>query len=414
MNPATETGQAHHLISSAQGRPAEDPIFAIHNEAVRRAAEGESVIDASLGALLDDQGRVAVLPAVFQALRDVDPSRAAAYAPIAGDTPFREAVIRDVFGTDDAAGRAVCVATAGGTGAIFAAVVNFVEDGHALYTSDLHWGPYRTIADHTRRSVETFPMFADGRFNMAGFEAGLMELGKRQGKVLVLLNFPCHNPTGYSLDDEEWTQVTAALSRAAQCFAVTVLMDVAYARYALADVARWQTHLGAIVEQVPLLVAWSASKSYAQYGARVGALVAVIHDADERARVLNAMTYSCRGTWSNCNHLGILAVASLLEDADRASAADRERDLLIKLMDERVAAFNLAASAAGLSYPRYEAGFFVTIFTPDPARTAAVCGEHGVFIVPVKGAVRVGLCATPKASIQRLVDSLAQGVEAAS
>lgn len=412
MSPSPPTTSSN-LIPLAQGRPAEDPIFAIHAEAVRRAEQGEQVIDASLGTLLDDEGRVAILPAVFDAFRDVEPGKAAAYAPIAGDAHFRRAVIADLFGDSSMADRAECVATAGGTGAIFGAVVNFVEEGHALYTTDFHWGPYRTIADHTRRKVHTFDMFHDKRFDAEAFEAGLMDLGRNQGSAFVLLNFPCQNPTGYSLDDGEWERVAAALERAVEHFPVTVLLDVAYARYAPADAADWRRYLEPLLPKIPLLVAWSASKTFAQYGARVGALVAVIHDEEERGRVLNAMTYSCRGTWSNCNHMGLLAVASLLNEPERARAADAQRAELIGLMGGRVEAFNAEAARVGLRYPRYEAGFFVTVFTQDPPRTAAACADDGVFVVPVKGAVRVGLCATPIDTIPRLVASLARGVEAA-
>ena len=256
-------------------------------------------------------------------------------------------------------------------------------------------------------------MFQAGRFDVEAFEEGLIALGDEQGSVFVLLNFPCQNPTGYSLDENEWTQVTEVLGRALDRFPVTLLMDVAYAEYAPAGAADWTRHFEALIPRMPLLVAWSASKTYAQYGARVGALIATVHDPDERQRVLNAMTYSCRGTWSNCNHLGLLAVADLLEDPTRAQAVVEERAKLIASMGERVDAFNTAAVDAGLIYPRYEAGFFVTVFTDQPEEAARQCRKDGVFVVPIQGALRVGLCATPQSSIQRLVESLARGIAAA-
>ena len=98
-------------------RPGDDPIFALHGEAVRRAAEGQDVLNSTIGALMDDEGRLAVMPSVFEAYRRVPPERAAAYAPISGPPAFLDAVKRDILGDTPLAERAVAVATPGGTGA---------------------------------------------------------------------------------------------------------------------------------------------------------------------------------------------------------------------------------------------------------------------------------------------------------
>src|SRR5690606_36947109 len=85
-----------------------------------------------------------------------------------------------------------------------------------------------------------------------------------------------------------------------------------------------------------------------------------------------------------------------------------EREAFVRLLDERVEAFNAAAGAVGLRYPRYEGGFFVSVFTSDGAGAAAAMRDEGVYVVPLQGAVRVALCATPVAVVPRLVDALAR------
>ena len=388
MTPLVTPGRMTSLIPEAAERPGDDPIFALNAEAQRRAAEGESVVNATLGQLMEDDGRLAVMPTVFEAMRAVEPERASAYAPIAGDPEFKSAVIRDVFGDREVADQAVAVATAGGTGAIHHAIVNFLEPGQSLYTSSYFWSPYRIIAAHTRRSVETFEMFdASGRFDLAAFESGLSDLIERQGRALVLLNFPCHNPTGYTLNADEWREVAEILVRAGREAPVAFLLDLAYARYAFEGADAWIDILVPVANVCTLLVAWTASKSFAQYGSRVGALIAVSADDAERQRVQNALSYSCRGTWSNCNHLGILAIAKLLTEPDLKRSVDAERAGLKELIDKRVDLFNQHAGKVGLRYPRYEGGFFVAVFTDDADRTAAAAREEGVFVVPMKGAV---------------------------
>jgi aromatic-amino-acid transaminase len=403
------------LIPGSAERPGDDPIFALHAEACRRAAAGERVLDATLGALMRDDGRLAILPVVTEALRRVDPERAAAYAPISGPPAYLKAVVRDLFGDGPLASRAVAAATPGGTGALHHALVNFLEPGQSLLTSSYYWGPYATLADHTRRGLATFNLFGrDGRLDAAAFEAALGRQVREQERALVFLNTPCHNPTGYSLDDAEWREVVRVVGAAAERAPVTLLLDLAYAKFGGQDAGRWTEHVAALVPKTTILCAWTASKAFAQYGGRIGALVALSEDADERRRIQNALGYSCRGTWSNCNHLGMLAITELLSDPALRARADQEREGLRRLLAERVEEFNRCARAAGLAFPRYEGGFFVAVFTPDSRKTVARMQRDGVFVVPLAGAVRVALCSTPRAAVPRLVEALAAGVREAS
>ncbi len=401
-----------HLIAASQQRPGDDPIFALNAEAARRAQAGERVLNATLGALMEDDGRLAVLPTVFEALARVPAERAAAYAPIAGQPRFLAAVVADLFGSTALAQQAVAVATPGGTGALHHAIVNFLDAGQALLAPSYYWGPYETLANHTRRAVATFAMFdARGRFDLEALAAALQRQLAEQGRALLILNTPCNNPTGYSLDAQEWSQLARVLREAAALGPVSLLVDYAYAAFAPPGGAPWQAEVAALAGSVQVLVAWTASKSFAQYGARVGALVALHPRADERARLSSALAYSCRGTWSNCNHLGMLAIAELLEDPQLRARCESERGRLRALLAGRVAAFNEHAKRAGLRYPRYEGGFFVCVFARDAERSARTLRERGVYVVPQAGALRIALCSTPAAEAERLVAELARALD---
>jgi len=395
------------LIDASAQRPGDDPIFMLNAEAQKRAQAGESIVNATLGVLTEDDGTLAVMPSVLDAIARVPVKKAAAYAPIHGDAVFLRAVISDLFDGGPLASIAVAAATPGGTGALHHAIVNFLEPGQALLTTDYFWAPYHTIATHTRRAVETFEMFdARGEFDLAAFDEGLARVIARQGRALVFFNFPCHNPTGYSLGDAEWSAVAEIVRRHAQRAPVAFLVDDAYARFGSNESQSWLAHVEPMLDPALVLVAWTASKSFAQYGARVGALVAVHPDAKERERIHNALGFSCRGTWSNCNHLGLLAITDLLSEPTLKARADGERAKLVRLLGERVGVFNREAARAGLRHPRYEGGFFVSVFTPDAEATARAMRELGVFVVPMKGAVRVALCSTPARDVPRLVQAL--------
>src|SRR5688572_6988341 len=155
---ATDTF-GRRLIEGRGETRGDDPIFALNAEAVRRREAGQDVVNSTLGTLLDDQGRLATIPAVGEAYRRILPERAAGYAPIAGPEAFLGAVHQDLFGSSGLARSAVSVATPGGTGALALAVSSFLEPGQSLLTSSYFWSPYQTIAEQWGRALETFPMF---------------------------------------------------------------------------------------------------------------------------------------------------------------------------------------------------------------------------------------------------------------
>jgi aromatic-amino-acid transaminase len=157
-----------------------------------------------------------------------------------------------------------------------------------------------------------------------------------------------------------------------------------------------------------ILITWSASKSFTQYGLRVGALLAIHPDAEQRRRVQNALNYSCRGTWSTCNAGGMAAITRALTDPELRARTDAERAALKALLDRRVAKWNALAPAHKLKYPRYQGGFFITVFCNDAQTAAARLREEGIFVIPLAGGLRVALCSVAERDIPRLIEGIAR------
>jgi aromatic-amino-acid transaminase len=404
-----------HLILAHQNRPSDDPIFALNKEATLRRQRGEAVVNATVGALMNDDGSLAILPTAARAVGEVPATEWAAYAPIAGSGDFLRAVIDDLLaGEPELQRTAVAAATPGGTGALRHAIANFLEPGNALLTTSWYWGPYQTLCDEAGRAIETFEMLTGaGALDVDALDAALSRQLRAQKRALVFLNDPCQNPTGYSMTDDEWRAVVERLLARADEGAITLLVDCAYYLYGARDPRGFLRHLRPLLGRVPCLFAWSASKSFTHYGLRVGALVACIALADERRRVEAALSYSCRGTWSNCNRGGMAAVSRLLVDPELAKACEAERAQLKALLGARVEAFNRLAKGRGFAYPRYEGGFFVTVFHDDPMAKAEAMRKRGVFVVPqarrgARGALRVALCSVAERDVPALVDALAE------
>ncbi|MDP3154001.1 MAG: aminotransferase class I/II-fold pyridoxal phosphate-dependent enzyme [Archangium sp.] len=398
-----------HLIPSRQQRPDKDVIFALNAEATRRKQAGESVVNATIGSLMNDDGSLSVLNTVSNVLREVPANDWAAYAPIPGMPGFVQAVIDDTFSTQpQMKAAATAVATPGGTGALRHALMNYLQSGQAMLTPNFYWGPYQTLAEEHERKVDTFKMFTEaGGLDVAALDAKVTEQLKTQGRVLLILNDPCNNPTGYSMTRAEWRSVVEVLLRHADQ-PVTLLVDMAYWLYAGdGDHRAFLGELTPLLGKTGLLFAWSGSKTYTHYGLRVGALLACEPEEKERNATQAALAYACRGTWSNCVRGGMVAVTRLLTDPALKAACDDERQHFKRLLQNRVKAFNAAAVPKGLVYPRYEGGFFVTVFHPDAEAQARRMQENGVYVVPQKGALRVALCSAAESDVPRLVEALA-------
>jgi aromatic-amino-acid transaminase len=398
-----------HLIASHRTRPTDDPIFSLDREAQERAKKGEPIINGTIGVLLDDAGKLSLMPTVNRLLKEIPETEWSAYAPIAGLASYTQSVLDDLFAELPAMRPwAVAAATPGGSGALRHAIANYLEPGNALLTTSSYWSPYGTLADESDRRVETFNTFAEGgAFDLAALDAAMAKQIASQGRVLLFLNDPCHNPSGYSLSDAEYTELTAILARHGKSAPVTVLIDSAYAVYA-PDGARPLRHLGAIADTIQVLLAWSASKTFALYGMRVGAIVALVPDEAKRVATQAAFSYSCRGTWSNCNRGGQALVARILGDAALHADVKRERAELVAGLDRRVAIFNEHAKKAGLRYPRYDGGFFVSVFDDNPKARGAQMRATGVFVVPQATSLRIALCAVREGDIPRLVEAFAR------
>ncbi|MGX8704430.1 MAG: aminotransferase class I/II-fold pyridoxal phosphate-dependent enzyme, partial [bacterium] len=128
------------ILARENGRkiPREDRIFGISNRAKAAIAEKgrDKVVNGTIGALLDDEGKLVVLKSVDEVFRQLDPNDYAEYAPIGGVSAFREAVQKAAFGAHVPEGYTEAVATPGGTGSLRNVISNYSEPGDAVLTSN--------------------------------------------------------------------------------------------------------------------------------------------------------------------------------------------------------------------------------------------------------------------------------------
>jgi aromatic-amino-acid transaminase len=394
------------LIPSRRHFDGADPIFTMNAAAQQAAASGVSVINATMGALLDDAGRFVVLDSVMALYRQLTPPEIAPYAPIAGDPRFLTALTQRHWPHLPSHG--IGVATPGGTGALALSLKNLLEPGMTLLTVAPYWGPYATLATEARLALETVPYPAPGApLDLDRWRATAERLLRAQGRLLFWLNDPCHNPTGRSLAPADRRALLAMLRSLASIGPVTLLLDFAYLDYARdpQTVTDALADYEAFGEEGRVLVGacLSLSKALTLYGARAGALV--FPWCRERA-LFEALATSCRGTFSNCARAPMSLLLRLQADTAAQAALAAEHAHWRQLLATRADALDAALRAHGLDGAAWDAGFFVTLPSDDATSLAERLTHEGVFVVPMAGGVRVGVCGLRASDAPRFARAL--------
>ena len=310
----------------------EDKIFALNREAGNAVLQfgKEKVVNATVGSILDEDEKLAVLPSVLETLRNLPDSEFAAYAPILGTPDYLESAIQATFKEYRPEGYIKAAATPGGSGALRQTIWNYSEIGDTILTSDWYWGPYKTLAEENLRKLSVFSLFDnEKRFNLNSFEMKVKELLIRQNSLVILLNSPAQNPTGYALSDEEWEQVIMIIKREAldESKKITLICDIAYIDYAgrASDTRRFMRLFSGLPSNVLVVVAFSISKSLTMYGLRTGAAVCVSSDKGVAEEFSSVFEASNRGTWSNGTRCGMKLLSVIMNDKELLHKVDEER-----------------------------------------------------------------------------------------
>lgn len=378
--------------------PEEDRNFAASGRAKAAiAVKGkDAVVNATVGALYDDEAELVVFDSVEKTMKSLSGKDFAEYAPIAGTPGFKDAIRKAAFGSFEPHSFVRVVAAPGGTGAIRTAVDNYSCPGDRVLTHNWYWGPYKQIAAEQGKSVETFEMFdAEGRFNIIDFEYKVSKLLRNQEHLVIILNTPAGNPTGYSLSDEDWYGIKRVLDGVSLEKKIALVCDTAYIDFAgeEADTRSFLRIIDNLRANILPIIAYSASKTFTMYGARCGAMICLAHSPEVADEFEKICTFAARTTWSNAPRAPQTVIEKIYNDPQLLAETNEERRQWREKLLARGKAFESAARECGLEIVPFSAGFFVTIPDKDPDRLCAALGERDIFLIPVYGGVRVSVAA---------------------
>ena len=407
-----DTGDSEMKITSMaafNGRdiPERDRNFtAVANAKAAIAAHGkDAVTNATVGALYDDQANLVVLGPVAETFRELSGTDFAEYAPIAGTQGFRDAVRKAAFGSYEPRSYVGIVATTGGTGSISNAVNNYSCPGDRILTHNWYWGPYGNIASEQGKSLETFEMFdEEGNFNIGDFEYKVSKLLRNQEYLVIILNTPASNPTGYSLSMDDWYGVKRVLDSVSLDKKVTLVVDAAYIDFAGEEdeVRAFLPVIDKLRGNILPVIAYSASKTFTMYGARCGAMLCLAHTPEVAAEFEKVSSFFARTAWSNSPRAPQTVIEKIYSNPELLNETNAERKHWRDMLLARGHAFEAEAARVGLEIVPFRAGFFVTVPYNDPEALINALGQKNVFLIPVSGGVRVSVAAVAETRCREL------------
>ncbi|MDK2823026.1 MAG: aromatic-amino-acid transaminase [Clostridia bacterium] len=392
------------VASHSQGKHEPDKIFGVNAAANEKAkmVGKENIVNASIGAFLDANGELITLPTVEKTMYSLDFKDVAAYAPIAGLPDFIKAAIDVTFAEFKPDAYIDGVATPGGSGAIHHAIWNYTEVGDTYLTSDWYWGPYRTMAREMGRKIDTFVTFDEnGNFNLKACLEKVQELARVQKNVLLIINSPAHNPTGFSLTFEEWEQLVAGLKELAEKDENNIILfvDIAYLDFTPPGSRKFFKLFSKLPANLLVIVAFSMSKGYTMYGYRTGCMIGISSDKEVIEEFFNVNQYSNRGTWSNGTRSGMRCLVELWKNPELMDQVKKEREEFRLSLEDRAKTFLDEAKKVGLEVCPYHSGFFITVPTTKSDEIAFKLQDDNIFIVPLARGLRIAICAIPSEKI---------------
>ena len=395
---------------SVSQKPIVDTVFTIVKKAKEdKAKSGEdAVVDATIGSLYDEEGKLVALDSVFSSLKNLDNRVLAAYAAsFTGNEDFKDRVYQWVLNGNSHLHHEI-IATPGGTGAVAMTIQECLDAGQTVILPEIAWGSYNLMAQMNNLQVETYSLFEGDHFNVDSFKRTCQAVMAKQNKLVVVINDPCHNPTGYSLTREEWNEVIAFLNECSQTHSVVLLNDIAYIDYAYGQkqAKEYFSVFDQISENIVVVVAFSLSKSMTSYGLRCGAAI-IMGQKEEAVQELKIVfEKDARATWSNINNGAMATFVDVMDH--HLEAYDQERLHYVSLLKERSDIFVKEAEEVGLKHYPYKEGFFVTLSMDNQTRDKyhEALMENHIYTVKVNLGIRVAVCSLSVEKIKGLAKKM--------
>ena len=387
------------INKSSEAKKLSNNILSLAQVAAKAKKDNPNAINATIGMYNDFDNSFYTFKSVKEVVKKVSDYNAFSYSDTDGGKDFKNAIIKWVFKdyiNEFKNHYFGVVATPGGSGAIATTFQNYLEKGDTVLLPNHMWETYITFLKERCCGYSTYTLCDEfGKFNISSIKEEIDKIKDLQKRILIVINDPCHNPTGFCMDDRAYDELIGLLN-SYENNTFVLLMDVAYFDFYNSDgniIRKRYAKLSKLEKHVIINFAFSGSKTFGLYGLRIGASIMLSRDISEIDCFQNAITYTARSNWSSVSSLGISIITKLVLNEEYRKMFEEEIKEVSSELAKRSEAFINNANYIGLQLLPFEKGFFVCVPSNDPVKLMKKLYEYDTYVVVTKSCIRIALCA---------------------
>ena len=383
------------------------------NEACKEAKKaGRDVINGTIGMMFLEDGTLPIHPLLRDSFLSHFKDEDLYYPSVAGNPSFRKATIDWFFASkaekEYEEGRMQCLATPGGTGALSASMHSVARRKTCFLIPSIGWPNYESQVETSGGTKIHYDYFEGDGFALGGLAKRFKEASSFDS-ICLLLNDPCHNPTGYCLSEKEWDALIGLLN--SYKGKVSLILDCAYMDF-VGEENGFDIFdkLKKLDEEILVYLCFSFSKTFSLYGVRIGALGIY----GKKALVDDSFKACCRfarATWSLPNNMAMNAISDLLGKEEGVKAMREETALIRRQIARRASSFLKECTRLGLKPLPYRDGFFISFEVKNALCVVTFLMEKDIFIAPAsETAVRVAICCLKESELPIVAEALSEAI----
>lgn len=391
-------------------------IFFPKKGIMAQAAQAKNCdINATIGIALEDDGEPVCLDSISSVI-DMDKAKVFPYASSYGVNELRSVWKKLLYTknpslkTEDISEPIVTCALTHG---LSIAGYLFLDEGDEVIVPDLFYGNYKLIFNNGFNvNFAPFNFLKDGGFDTEAFAE---ILNKKEGKQVVLLNFP-NNPTGYTPTEEEALKITEELKKSAERGnKLLVLLDDAYFGLVFKEGVFKESlfsYLADLHENILAIKLDGITKEDYAWGFRVGFMTYATKGGNRNLyECLEAKTAGAvRGNISNAPHLSQSLAFKALTDTNYTEEK-HEKYLLLEKRYKRVCEILEAHPEYNEYFTPipFNSGYFMCIkmlkHNADDIRVKLI-EEYSTGLIAFENNLRIAFSSTPTDKLETLFDNI--------
>ncbi len=378
-------------------------ILSVSERALKRKNEGKYVVNGSSGTLYYENGEIVSYKEADNYLIS-NFNKFLSYGPQLGPKEYKDGFLSRIFEEDllkiKENKNIAFVASSGGTEALFMAFKSLAKT-HTVLLPSIRWPNYDTICEEANIKFEIFNFFTkDFKFDFLDLEN---KIKKINNKILLMINDPCNNPTGFNFTSEDYDELFALINKYND--KITLFLDLAYLDYSSSRKMIVKKIVNAPIK-TPLYLAISASKSFGYYGLRMGALI-ILYSKNEEDIYLENYKKIVRGTISSSNHLANGGLGLFFKDENGVKKVKEEifsqTERLLKIGE----GVKEILKEKNIKFYPYSSGFYITFIKEDAPSYLSYLESKNIFFTLInENTIRIAICSLKESDLDYLRENL--------